>query len=94
MNRSSIIQILALVRLGRTDRLGLLLADCSDQEVGEALARLDGTEQLALLDFLDEPKRSAALLSLDYADWLRLIDNAGPVRIQSLIAPAIAPQSA
>ncbi|MGY6630695.1 MAG: hypothetical protein ACXIUL_06760 [Wenzhouxiangella sp.] len=94
MNRHHVIQILALVRLGRFERLDVVLAESSQHDITEALARLDGNDQIALLDQIEEPARSAALMALDYADWLRLVDNAGPVRAQSLIAPAIAAPSA
>ena len=78
INKSKVIQIIAMARLGRRERLEALIAEVSASELACALARLPGQEQLDMLEIMDEPTRQATLLALDYADWIRLVDTTGP----------------
>ncbi|MGY6555343.1 MAG: hypothetical protein ACXIUM_12575 [Wenzhouxiangella sp.] len=79
MNRSHIIEILALFRLNRWERLDYLVSQCSAREVAEAIARMSNGEQLEFLRRLDPDQRHHAILALDYPTWTRLIDSAGPM---------------
>ena len=79
MNRSHIIEILALFRLQRWERLDDLLGRSTAREVAEALARMGNAEQLEFLGRLDADQRHNAILALDYPAWSRLIDSAGPM---------------
>ena len=79
MNRSHIIEILALFRLQRWERLDKLLGQCTSREIAEALARMGDAEQLEFLGRLDAEQRQATVLALDYPAWSRLIDRAGPM---------------
>ncbi|MCC5865971.1 MAG: hypothetical protein JJU31_12680 [Wenzhouxiangella sp.] len=78
IDKSRVIQLIAMVRLGRTERLHDLVTEASATELAKAMTRLQDDEHLALLDAMDEPTRQATLLALDYVDWMRLIDSAGP----------------
>lgn len=52
MNRSNIIEILALFRLQRLERLDYLLTQCQPREIAEAVARMSEGEQV---EFLRKP---------------------------------------
>ena len=79
MNRSRIIEILALFRLQRLERLDYLLPQCQPREIAEAIARMSDVEQLDFLRRLDPDLRHQALMALDYPAWARLVDAAGPM---------------
>ncbi len=79
MNRSHIIEILALFRLQRWERLDSLLGQCSARETAEALARMSDAEQLEFLRRLEPDQRHHAILALDYPAWTRLVDSVGPM---------------
>ena len=78
VNRGNVIQLIALARLGRHERLQQMASELSAQELACALARLPDQDQMDLLQTMDETTRQATLLALDFADWIRLVDNAGP----------------
>lgn len=88
MNRSHIIEILALFRLNRWERLDYLVSQCSAREVAEAIARMSNGEQLEFLRRLDPDPRHQALMALDYPAWARLVDSAGPMVNAWADAPA------
>lgn len=79
MNRSHIIEILALFRLQRLERLDYLLPQCQPREIAEAIARMNDGEQLDFLRRLDPDQRHQTLMALDYPAWTRLVDAAGPM---------------
>lgn len=79
MSRSHIIEIIALFRLRRWERLDRLLAQCRAREIAEALMRLSDGEQMELLQRLEPLQRSAAIMALDYPAWIRLVESAGPM---------------
>ncbi len=79
MNRSNIIEILALFRLQRWERLDYILAQSKALEIAEAIARMSDGEQIDFLGRLDPDQRYPALMALDYPTWSRLVDAAGPM---------------
>lgn len=88
MNRSHIIEILALFRLQRWERLDYQLSQCEAREIAEAISRMGDSEQLEFLRRLGPDQRHQAVMALDYPAWVRLVDSAGPMVNAWANAPA------
>ncbi len=88
MNRSDIIEVLALLRLGRLERLEHCLAQCQPADIAAAMARMNEAEHLTVLEHLEPDQRHQVVMALDYPTWLRLIDCAGPLTVTAATAAA------